>query len=166
MNDLTIQWENISKELKKCIIKGRKKGMMNAVRKIRNKTKSILKNVLPNSTKPNTKYNDKLTDGVRISKYRELPNNESVASVHIMGTRSKGSGTFRLRFFENDTAERHTKGYKRKSKNGLMYHVKGHNTGKIKGKNFFGDAVNSELKNAPSIIEKELIKAIEKCNDK
>ncbi len=167
MNDLIIQWKSISDDLRKEIVKGRKRGMMKAVRNIRNKTKSLLKRLLPNSTKSNPKYNDKLIDAVRVSKFREIDFlGESVASVHIMGTRSKSSGTYRTRFFENGTVDRHTKDYKRKSKSGKLYHVKGHRTGKIIGLNFFSEAVSSELKNAPSVIESELIKAIQKCNGK
>ena len=83
-----------------------------------------------------------------------------------MGIRKKGSGTFRLRFFESDTAKRFIKDHERKNrKNGGKHKVKRHTTGRIKGKGFFKSAVNSEISKATSIIEKELNKAIEKCNN-
>lgn len=73
----------------------------NAVKK---SIKDALKRVLPNATKSNSNYKDKLIDGVMRSK----PHDGEV-KVHILGTRSKGSGTYRLRFFEFATKRYQTK---------------------------------------------------------
>ena len=168
MNDLVAQWDKVSDSFKKEILKARRTGMNKAVRTIKNTTRKLIKSLFPNATKEtNSKYSDTIIEGARVSKYRESSLvGEAVAGVHVMGLRKKGSGTFRLRFFEGGTDKRFTKDYKRKNKkNGGMHHVKGHYTGSIKGKGFFSSAVNSELGKAGSIIEAELIKAIEKCNN-
>ena len=44
-------------------------------------------------------YKDKLSDAVRVGKLKGGFNHQSL-KVHIMGTRGKGSGTYRLRFYE------------------------------------------------------------------
>ena len=167
MNNAVQQWNQISDELRKEILKARKRGMNKAAMKIRNKTRSLIKSAFPASTKPNSKYSDKIIEGARVSKYRESTlAGEAVAGVHIMGVRNKSSQTFKLRFFEGGTVERFTKSYKRKNRvNGGMHNVKAHRTGSIKGKGFFSSAVQSELQNAPSVIEQELIKAVIKCNN-
>ena len=167
MNDLVTQWDKVSDEFKKEVLKARRRGMNKAVSKIRNATKKLIKSTFPNATKSSDKYNDSLIEGARVSKYRESTLvGEAVAGTHIMGLRKKGSGTFRLRFFEGGTDKRFIKDHKRRNpKNGGMHHVKGHYTGSIKGKGFFKSAVDSEINNASSIIEEELNKAIDKCNN-
>lgn len=167
MSNAVQQWNQISDELRKEILKARRRGMNKAAMKIRNKTRSLIKSSFPAATKSNSKYSDKIIDGVRVSKYRESSLvGEAVAGVHVMGIRKSSSQTFKLRFFEGGTAERFTKSYKRKNRaNGGVHNVKAHRTGSIKGKGFFSSAVQSELQNAPSIIEQELIKAVIKCNN-
>lgn len=56
----------------------------------------------------NPKYNDTLREGIRTTKIRD----DNSIYVHILGTNKKGSGTFRLRFFEGGTKERYAKTYK------------------------------------------------------
>lgn len=168
MNDLVAQWDKVSDSFKKEVLKARRTGMNKAVRNIKNATRKLIKSLFPNATKEtNPKYSDTIIEGARVSKYKESSLvGEAVAGVHIMGLRKKGSGTFRLRFFETGTERRFTKDYKRKNpKSGGFHHVKGHYTGSVKSKGFFASAVNSELNKASSIIEAELIKAIEKCNN-
>lgn len=166
MNDLVKQWDKVSDEFKKEVLKARKRGMNKAVQKIRNTTKKFIKSSFPNATKTSDKYNDSMIEGARVTKYKESTLvGEAVAGAHIMGLRKKGSGTFRLRFFEGGTEKRFIKDHKRKSKNGVSYHVKGHYTGSVKGKSFFSNAVSTEINKATSIIEEELNKAINKCNN-
>ena len=165
MIDLVAQWGESNERFKKEILKARKRGMNKAVMKIRNKTRRLIKSSLNHST--SSKYDDTLADGARVSKYKDSSLvGEAIAGAHIMGIRKKGSGTFRLRFFESDTAKRFVKDHERKNrKNGGKHKVKGHTTGRIKGKGFFKSAVDSEISKATSIIEEELNKAIEKCNN-
>lgn len=165
MNNLIVQWSKIDENFKKEVLKARKRGMNKAVSKIRNRTRSLIKSSFKKST--SSKYNDTLAEGARVSKYKESSLvGEAIAGAHIMGIRKKGSGTFRLRFFENGTAKRFVKDHDRKNrKNGGKHKVKGHTTGRIKGKGFFKSAVASEISKATSIIEQELNKAIDKCNN-
>lgn len=165
MNNLIVQWSKIDENFKKEVLKARKRGMNKAVSKIRNRTRSLIKSSFKKST--SSKYNDTLAEGARVSKYKESSLvGEAIAGAHIMGIRKKGSGTFRLRFFENGTAKRFVKDHDRKNrKNGGKHKVKGHTTGRIKGKGFFKSAAASEISKATSIIEQELNKAIDKCNN-
>lgn len=167
MNNLVSQWQEVDERFKKEILKARKKGMNKAVMKIRNKTKSLIKSAIPASKNHNPKYSDTMLEGARVSKYKESTlAGEAIAGAHIMGTRKKDSGTFRLRFFESDTERRYIKDHERKNrKNSGKHKVKGHFTGRIKGKRFFKSAVDSEISKASSIIEQELNKAIDKCNN-
>lgn len=166
MNDLVSQWGKVDERFKKEVLKARKRGMNKAVMKIRNKTKSLIKSSLPASKNKNPKYSDTLLEGARVSKYKDSSLvGEAIAGAHIMGVRKSGSGTFRLRFFEGGTDKRYVKDHSRKNKNGGTHKVKGHYTGRIKGKGFFKSAVDSEISKASSIIEQELNKAIDKCNN-
>ena len=166
MNDLIKQWAEIDEGFKKVILKARKKGMNKAVGKIKTKTKKLIKTRFPNASNTSNLYIDTMIEGVRVSKYKDSDiAGEAIAGVHVLGTKKKGSGTYRLRFFENDIDERNIKKHKRKNRTNNGYHtVKGHSVGKIKGKNFFKDAVDEEIKKAPDIIEKELNKAVDKYN--
>lgn len=71
---------------------------------VRKHIRDALKRVLPNATKHNPDYKDTLMDAVR----RGKPHDGEV-KVHILGTQSKGSGTYRLRFFEYATKRYQTK---------------------------------------------------------
>lgn len=167
MNDLVSQWDKVDERFKKEVVKARKRGMNKAVMKIRNTARKLIKSSLPASKNKNPKYSDTLLDGARVSKYKDSSLvGEAIAGAHIMGVRKSGSGTFRLRFFESDTDRRFIKDHEQKNrKNGGTHKVKGHFTGRIKGKRFFKSAVDTEISKASSIIEQELNKAIEKCNN-
>lgn len=54
-------------------------------------------------------YKDRLIDAIKSSG----PKDDGTIKVHILGTKSKGSGTFRLRFFEYATKRYHRKGLKK-----------------------------------------------------
>lgn len=62
---------------------------------VKKNIKKLVASTIKGSTKSSGQYKDKLVDAVRRSK----PHDGEV-KVHILGTQSKGSGTFRLRFFE------------------------------------------------------------------
>lgn len=164
MNDLTRQWQNIDEKLRKTILRARRRGMNKAVGNIRNKTRSYVRGNFGHSK--NKLYKDRLQDAVRVQKYREIKGlDDAIASVHILGTQKKGSGTFRLRFYENGTDKRYTGPYvKTHYKSGKKFRVKGHYTGQLDGRGFFKQISNSELQKAPSIINKEINDAINKLN--
>lgn len=60
------------------------------------------------ATSSSGQYKDRLIDAIRSSK----PVNSEI-KVHILGSMSKGSGTFRLRFFEYATKRYNRKGLKK-----------------------------------------------------
>lgn len=165
MNSLAEQWHKLDIKFRKEILKARRRGMNKAVMAIRNKTRSLVKTGLGRTNR--NLYNDKIWEGARVSKYKEIESlNEAIAAVHIMGTSKKGSGTYRLRFFENGTKERKTNDYIRTHpKTGRRFKVSGHYIGKIGPKEFFKNAVSETINKAPNIIEAEIKKAIERCNN-
>lgn len=88
--------------------------MTKAVKRAINKAASTLKaNTLSElyatgiNISSNSNYSDKLDDGVRMRKASGNYDEDINAMVHIMGSRSSGSGTFRLRFFEAGTKDRY-----------------------------------------------------------
>lgn len=78
----------------------RHKLLMTATGKVASNVKKLTqKNFilkLPAANRKGTKYNDTLKDAVRIAKDKI----SGEYKVHILGTRKKGSGTFRAKFFE------------------------------------------------------------------
>lgn len=100
---------------------------------------------------PNPLYSDTLIDGIRTSRVFA-----DTIKVHIMGTRSKKSGTFRLRFFENGTKDRYQttyKGHPLKKKRKI---------GHIGAYNFFETAKSSSISDAEQKFTEMFDKYIEK----
>jgi len=88
------------------------------------------------------KYSDSLLDAIRVSVDKNMNEDTIEAKVHIMGTRKKGSGTFRTKFFEKGT-------------------VHG-----IKGTGFFASAKSQSESLIMSSLEDNLIKSLEKIINK
>ena len=103
----------------------RKNALNKVANLIKKDIKDVLKTELPASSHKGSKYKDTLLDAVRRSKTKEK-SNEPYTKVHVLGTQSSGSGTFRTRFFESPK-ERYTKDHR--NKNGVL--IKGHSTGKL-----------------------------------
>ena len=60
-------------------------------------------------------YNDDITDAVRVGKIEDSYDSDQLSiKVHVMGVRSKSSGTYRFRFLEGGTRDRKAKTYKGK----------------------------------------------------
>jgi HK97 gp10 family phage protein len=87
---------------------------------------------MPKSTIPNPKYNDLMVDAIRNT--RSLGDE---VTVHTMGTRATGSGTYRARFFEGGTKDRYQKTYA-----GIPLKKKRY-LGHVKPLHFFSSAVTS-----------------------
>lgn len=87
----------------------KKKALNKAGGAIKKTVKEKFKTELPTATKRNPNYNDRLIDAVRSSKVKEKGLGKLLLKIHVMGTRKKGSGTFRARFFEKGTQERFIK---------------------------------------------------------
>lgn len=133
------KYEDIDKIEKKALRKG-----LNEIRKT---AKSNLRKVLPNASKKSNMYDDTLISGVMQSVINE--GHEIIGKVHVMGSRRKTSGTFRLRFFEGGTVERVKKST-------------GARTGSIKPLYFFQGAISSSEGAAMTAIEETWDSEIEK----
>ena len=129
-----------------------RKAVQTAANKLRGDTKRIFKSSLPTARNRNPKYNDTLVDAVRKSKVEETSRGEISSKVHIMGTRATGSGTYRARFFEKGTAQRHTR--------------KGYNRGSLKALYFFQSANTTFQSDYDKILNDAIAKAIAKINAK
>lgn len=121
-------------------------------------TKNYFKTALPAAARRSQHvYADRLIDAVRISKIK-VEGDTVKTKVHIMGTKSSGSCTFRARFFEGGTQERETKKDFTDSL-GRTY-KKGKKLGRIAGLNFFQQAQSAMSNVAISLdrVINELIK--------
>ena len=127
-----------------------RKALRKAANVLRADARSKFRKELPSASRKSRKYSDSLIKAIMTS-VRE--GDEGIdAKVHIMGSRSKTSGTFRTRFFEGGTEVRQTK--------------KGYNRGKIKPLNFFQSAVDSTRNKVQSTLDSELSKTIQEIADK
>lgn len=115
-----------------------KHALAEAAAKLKKETQTNMISRIPRAN-VRQRYDDTLADAVRIS--INLKDNPIKAIVHILGTRSRGSGTFRTRFFEGGTRERITKKGSR---------------GRIEPKSFFADAINNLRASLESMIESAL----------
>lgn len=109
--------------------------------------------------KKTDKYNDSLEDGVIMRKAKGNYDEDIYSIVHIMGTRSTGSGTFRLRFFEKGTKDRY-----QQSSNGMNL-KKPRFLGHIKPYWFFKNANSTIESRLDQIYIEEIGKAIDKINN-
>lgn len=115
---------------------------------LKDNIKDKVKRALPASTRKNPKYDDTLLQAVRIGRWREESEQANIRSVHILGTQKKGSGTYRLRFYEQ--------GGERGKEGTSTWR------GRIPGYNFFEQATK-EVDPQQIIIEK-LTKALSQVN--
>ena len=143
-----------TKEMKKAIRSAIQAGQ----RKIVNTTKSNLRASYNGTNTQNPKYSDTLIQGVRRYKVREDKEHEMWGTVSITPNRKTGSGSYRLRFLENGTADRYVKTRKGVTLKKLAYR------GSIQPKPFFDPAVQSFYNQWPQQCQMELDKAINKIN--
>lgn len=109
-------------------------------------------------------YNDKAEDAVRIGRWNGGSVDEQSTSVHIMGSRNSGSGTYRVRFLEKGTKVRYLTRVRNK-KHELVTLKKAKSLGAIKGKWFFKNAQQQIIPQLPSIYMREIDKTIQKLNN-
>ena len=134
------------KEMRKAL----RSAIGSAATKLRGNTRKLFRSALPAAKRHNPKYNDTLLDAVKRSKVEESKNGEISAKVHIMGTRSTGSGTFRARFFEKGTKQRATR--------------KGYNRGTIRPLAYFSTANAAFQSEYDKTINEAIEKAVNKIN--
>ena len=139
--------------------KAQKRALSRAGRLLFKQTKQNVASMVPNSRKPNPKYSDTLYDGVRIGVQQDSDFRWFV-KVHVLGSRGKTSGTFRLRFFEGGTVLRKTKNAYT-DKLGRTYPA-GQNRGQLRAINFFSSAVSAKQSEVIDAIETNLLEEIQK----
>lgn len=122
---------------------------------LRSKIRESLVSSVHKATQKNPKYSDTLVDAVGFSKV-----DGATTIVNAMGTRKKGSGTYRTRFFEDGTRERFIKkihGVRLKKKKFI---------GRIKPTNFFKSAVQANENAAVQLMEDVIGEYVEKAFNK
>lgn len=150
MNSVKIE-ENITRTLqnltKKTNLDKVEKAVVNkGLSLIKKQTKTNLRAVLPNAFRKSPLYVDTMADAIRSSV--EVHQYGVLGKAHVMGKKSTGSGTFRLRFFEGGTVERI-------KKNGAK-------SGRIEPLNFFANAVSQTSGELDSVMQTEFDKQIDK----
>ena len=139
--------------------KAQKRALSRAGRLLFKQTKQNVASMVPKSKTPNPKYSDTLYDGVRIGVQQDS-DFRWIVKVHVLGSRGKTSGTFRLRFFEGGTVPRKTKNAYT-DKLGRTYPA-GQNRGQLRAINFFSSAVSAKQSEVIDAIETNLLEEIQK----
>lgn len=145
------------------MMSAQRRALSRAGRLLYKKTQQNAASSVPKVRQPNPKYSDTMYEGVRMSVTQEK-DFRWYFKVHILGTRKKTSGTFRLRFFEGGTVPRKTR-YSYTDKLGRTYPA-GLNRGSLKGTNFFSSAVSASESQVLTAIEENLVKEIQKITEK
>jgi hypothetical protein len=83
-----------------------KRALYTAAVFLRDKAKESLISKLPKATQHNPKYKDTIADAVRFTKV-----DGASLKIHALGSGETGSGTYRARFFEEQTKDRYQKTY-------------------------------------------------------
>lgn len=164
--EFDISTEQLEKVLERLsgsdIMKAQRRALSRAGRLLYKKAQQSAASSVPKVKQSNPKYSDTLYDGIRMSVYQES-DHRWYFKVHILGTRAKTSGTYRLRFFEGGTVPRKTKsGYT--DKLGRTYPA-GQNRGQLKATNFFASAISGSESQVVSAIESNLIEEIKKITN-
>lgn len=154
--------ELIDKLSGKEMMKAQKRSLSRAGRLLYKQTKQNVASMVPKSRTPNPKYSDTLYDAVRMGVYEDS-NFKWFLKVHVLGSRKKTSGTFRLRFFEGGTVPRKTKtAYT--DRLGRTYPA-GQNRGSLHARNFFSAAISSKQNEVIEAIQTNIIEEIEKISN-
>lgn len=122
-----------------------KRALYTAAVFLRDKGRESLISKLPKATQHNPKYNDTMADAVRFTRV-----DGASLKVHALGTREPGSGTYRARFFEEQTKDRYQKtwnGVKLKKKRFL---------GHVGPLHYFQSAMSANMNTAVSKMEEVL----------
>lgn len=135
------------------------KALGTVAREYKETAKNYFRQTLPAASRSSQHgFKDKLIDAVRVSKIKVEGDNIST-KVHVLGVRSKDSGTYRARFFEAGTQARETKEAYTDSL-GRTY-KKGKPLGRIKALNYFQKAQNA-MQNLTVSLDRVIKSLIEK----
>lgn len=143
-SNINFVWQNFKELTAKELDSAIKKALKRGATEIKNQTVSNAKSGIKthgNKHYQNGKeitYNDEITDAVRVGKIEDRYDSANLSiKVHVMGTNSVGSGTYRFRFLEGGTKSREAKTYKGKQLK------KSRNLGSIASRKWFRDANQS-----------------------
>lgn len=126
-------------EMREQLPRAEKKALYKAAYFLRDKIRQSLTSSLPKATQHNPKYSDTLIDAVGFTKV-----DGASLNVNAMGNRKPKSGTYRTRFFENDTRDRYQKTYRGQKLRKKRF------LGHITGNHFFKNSVEA---NQPAAVE-------------
>lgn len=129
-----------------------KRALYHAAYFLRDKIRQSLISSIPKADSHNPKYSDTLIDAIGFTKV-----DGASLNINAMGNRRKNSGTFRTRFFENDTKDRYQKTYK-----GIKLKKKRF-LGHITGTHFFANSVSQNESQAVSLMRDVLTEFIREC---
>ena len=141
-------------QMKEELPRAEKRALYRAAYFLRDRIRQSLESSLPKASQHNPKYNDTMLDAVGFTR----PDGASI-NINAMGNRKKGSGTYRTRFFENDTKDRYQKSYrgvKLKKKRFL---------GHITGTHFFSNAVSQNESQAINLMRDVITQYVQECYD-
>lgn len=139
-------------EMQKELPRAEKRALYRAAYYLRDKIRQSLVSSVPKAETHNPKYSDTLIDAVGFTKV-----DGASLNINAMGNRKKGSGTYRTRFFENDTKDRYQKTYrgiKLKKKRFL---------GHITGTHFFSNAVSQNESQAVNLMRDVITEYVREC---
>lgn len=142
-------------EMREQLPRAEKKALYRAAYFLRDKIRQSLTSSLPKATNRNPKYSDTLIDAVGFTKV-----DGASLNINAMGNRKKTSGTYRTRFFENDTRDRYQKSYKGQKLK------KKHFLGHITGTHFFSNAVEANKQAATELMRESISEFVEEIYNK
>lgn len=128
-------------ELREELPRAEKRALYHAAYFLRDKIRQSLTSSLPKASVRNPKYSDTLVDAIGFTKV-----DGASLNVNAMGNRRSSSGTYRTRFFENDTRNRY-----QKTRNGVKLKKKKF-LGHITGTHFFSNAVTANQSQAINLM--------------
>lgn len=128
-------------ELREELPRAEKRALYHAAYFLRDKIRQSLTSSLPKASVRNPKYSDTLVDAVGFTKV-----DGASLNINAMGNRRSSSGTYRTRFFENDTRNRY-----QKTRNGVKLKKKKF-LGHITGTHFFSNAVTANQSQAINLM--------------
>ena len=139
-------------QMQKELPRAEKRALYRAAYFLRDKIRQSLVSSVPKAETHSPKYSDTLVDAVGFTKV-----DGASVNINAMGSRKKGSGTYRTRFFENDTKDRYQKTYrgiKLKKKRFL---------GHITGTHFFSNAVSQNESQAVNLMRDVISEYVREC---
>ena len=139
-------------QMQKELPRAEKRALYRAAYFLRDKIRQSLVSSVPKAETHSPKYSDTLVDAVGFTKV-----DGASININAMGNRKKGSGTYRTRFFENDTKDRYQKTYrgiKLKKKRFL---------GHITGTHFFSNAVSQNESQAVNLMRDVISEYVREC---